>query len=144
MSRAANVELLLRGDQPDAVSVPDPNASNLLIRHILYVDGYGRQTPYLSTSELREIAELWGVVWETPSSLASSHGATHIRKDELLSIIRVSRRGRAGWPRRLERLQAMRYVEDNHEHLLDYTAFRDRPAAELTDAVKKTFSRSRK
>lgn len=58
---------LYRGDFKDRVSAPTPNADDSVIRHVLYLEGPGRETPYLSTSERRGVAERFaqaGSVWE--------------------------------------------------------------------------------
>jgi len=44
------VDPLFRGDASDEVSIPSPAADPSLVRHILYLGGYGRESPYLSTS----------------------------------------------------------------------------------------------
>ena len=54
---------LYRGDAADAVLIPVPDADASIVRHILYLDGYGRATPYLSTTERMEVP---------PASMASS------------------------------------------------------------------------
>jgi hypothetical protein len=68
-----------------------PGADTSIVRHILYLDGYGRQTPYLSTTERTEVAAIFGA------------------------------RGRIWWPNAYEVLQAKRYAEQHFEHLFDFS-----------------------
>lgn len=42
---------LFRGDAKNAVCVPNPGADDSIVRHVMYLEGPGRETPYLSTSE---------------------------------------------------------------------------------------------
>jgi len=47
---------LFRGDAASGVGIPRPDADPSIVRHILYLDGPGRETPYLSTTESRIFA----------------------------------------------------------------------------------------
>ena len=113
-------EALFRGDGSEAVSIPDPAADPSLIRHILYLGGYGRQTPYLSTSSEEasaiKFARAGGRVWKTSGERAERLGARHLSRDELLAILKSSTSGRASWRNARQRLEARKLVELHAEH----------------------------
>ena len=52
--------------------------------------------------------------------------------------------GRAGWPNRHERRQALKLVELHREHLLDYRSFTKKSKKELTAAIVSTFKQIRR
>jgi hypothetical protein len=111
-----------------------------VVRHVLYLEGPGRETPYLSTSEQREVAERFaqaGGVWETSVAHANAEGIGHISRLELLGILRGNGKGAATWPNAFEVMQARRYVEQHAEHLLDY-----RETSDAEAATKKIFVKS--
>jgi hypothetical protein len=130
---------LFRGDGKDAVSVPNPKADDSIVRHIMFFEGPGRETPYLSTSEAYELAENFsnGAVWETFVKIAKKESVLHISRAELLSLMKGKGKGKAEWPNAFEVMQARRYVEQWGEHLLDFRKVED--PAEVT---KKIFSKS--
>ena len=111
---------LYRGDGKDSVCVPNPKADDSIVRHIMYFEGPGRETPYLSTSEEYELAEEFsnGSVWETFVKIAKKESVQHINRTELLSLMKGN--GKAKWPNAFEVMQARRYVEQWGEHLLDF------------------------
>ncbi|RWR51306.1 hypothetical protein EOW65_03830 [Sinirhodobacter ferrireducens] len=114
---------LFRGDHKDSLCVPVPSADDSIVRHVMYLEGPGRETPYLSTTEQREVAERFaqqGGVWSTSVSNASAEGVTHISKSDLLGLMRGQGKGDAKWPDAYEVMQARRYVEEHGEHLLDF------------------------
>lgn len=130
---------LYRGDAKDSVCVPNPDADDSLVRHIMYFEGPGRETPYLSTSEDYELAGNFadGTVWQTFVKTAQQESVEHISCTELLSLLKGNGRGKAQWSSAFEVMQARRYVEQWREHLLDFRA-----AANPSAAVKKIFSKS--
>jgi len=119
-----NRDPLFRGDMKDQISEPKATADSSLVRHILYLEGPGRETPYLSCSEVEEIAEKFagkhGAVWKTHVKTAESLGVGHISKTELLVLLKGKGKGKAQWNSAFEVMQARRYVEQTCEHLLDF------------------------
>jgi hypothetical protein len=114
---------LLRGDSKSGVQVPAPDADEAIVRHILYLEGPGRDTPYLSTSEERAAAEFFahgGAVWGTFVGKAKDNGVRHIGNSELLHQMQGNGKGKAKWHDAFEVMQARRYVEEWSEHLLDF------------------------
>jgi hypothetical protein len=114
---------LLRGDSKSGVRAPSPSADDSIVRHILYLEGPGRETPYLSASESSEAAEFFaqgGTVWSTFVKRANENGVRHISNSELLSLMQGNGKGRAKWDDAFEVMQARRYVEQWAEHLLDF------------------------
>jgi hypothetical protein len=124
---------LFRGDRSDTVCVPAPGADPSLIRHILYLGGYGRESPYLSTSSEESIAAGFatggGRVWKTSGQRAEHLGVKHLSQRELEAILRSSRKGRARWSNARQRLLAQKYVEQHAEHLIDFIPLKKTPAA---------------
>ena len=130
---------LFRGDSKDGVQTPDPSANDAIVRHVLYFEGPGRATPYLSTSEQAEFAENFaqaGLVWQTYVKVAETEGVKHISNSELLGFLKGEGKGKARWSERFEVMQARRYVEQWGEHLLDFR-FVSEPAL----VVKKIFKK---
>jgi hypothetical protein len=136
---------LFRGDGSDAVSVPAPVAEPSLIRHILYLGGLGRESPYLSTSGDRTLADKFatrgGRVWKTSGALAEQLGAKHISQSDLQATLKSSKTGRASWSNARQRLLARKYVELHAEHLIDFIPFKQTPAA-VKGAVLKMFEKA--
>ena len=130
---------LFRGDGKGAVSVPNPKADDSIVRHIMFFEGPGRETPYLSTSEEYDIAEKFssGAVWETFVKIAKRESVLHISRTELLSLMKGKGKGKAEWPSAFEVMQARRYVEQWGEHLLDFRTVED-----PSDVTRKIFSKS--
>ena len=130
---------LFRGDAKNAVRIPNPDADDSIVRHVMYLEGPGRETPYLSTSEEYELAETFsnGIVWKTFVTVARKESVGHISRTELLSLMKGNGKGKAKWPNAFEVMQARRYVEQWGEHLLDFRNV-DSPA----EAIKKIFSKS--
>jgi len=98
-----------------------------LIRHILYIGGYGRESPYLSTSSEESSAARFasgGRVWKTSGELAERLGAKHLSQSDLQAILKSSTKGRARWNNAWQRLQARKYVELYAEHLIDFIPFK--------------------
>ncbi len=131
---------LYRGDSKDGVTVPTPTADDSVVRHVLFLEGPGRQTPYLSTSEQYELAENFakgGDVWQTYVKDAVKHSVKHISNTELLGLMKGNGKGKAKWPEPYEVMQARRYVEEWGEHLLDF-----RNIIDPTSVVQSIFKRS--
>lgn len=130
---------LFRGDGKDSVSIPNPEADDSIVRHIMFFEGPGRETPYLSTSEEYELAENFsnGSVWETSVKIAKKESVLHISRAELLSLMKGKGKGKAEWPNAFEVMQARRYVEQWGEHLLDF-----RKVENPSRVTEKIFSKS--
>lgn len=114
---------LFRGDDPAGVTIPVPAADASLVRHILYLGGKGRETPYLSTSEDRTSAEVFGAVWETSHNKvkAEEHRGVRVRAyTELLAVLQGRGHGDAGGYSPFQVSQARKFVERHLEHLLDF------------------------
>jgi len=130
---------LYREDAKDSVCVPTPSADDSIVRHIMYLEGPGRETPYLSTTEDHDIAEHFscGAVWQTMVKIANAESISHISRSELLQLMKGNGKGKAKWPSAFEVMQARRYVEQWGEHLLGF-----RRVKFPGEAVRKVFSRS--
>lgn len=118
-----NRDPLYRGDHALSVCEPTPAADASLVRHVLYLEGPGRETPYLSATESREVAGRFAQargVWETTVPIAASAGVGHISNAELLKLLKGTGQGLAKWSSAYEVLNARRYVEEHGEHLLDF------------------------
>ena len=107
----------------------------------MYFGGFGRRTPYHSTSEdenaARHFASDAGRVYRTLATLAESHGVKHIGRLELLKLLRAKGFGAAKWSSALEVMQARKYVEQWSEHLLDFAdVFRGQIATVLKELYK--------
>ncbi|WNV06942.1 hypothetical protein RP726_20940 (plasmid) [Candidatus Methylospira mobilis] len=131
---------LLRGDSKTGVQVPTPNADDSIVRHILYLEGPGRETPYLSASDNTEAAEFFakgGAIWSTFVKKANNHGVRHISNSELLSNMKGNGKGKAKWDDAFEVMTARRYAEQWSEHLLDFRDISD-PDNVVTSIFDKT------
>lgn len=131
---------LFRGDHGDSICIPTPTADESVIRHVMYLEGPGRETPYLSTTERREVADRFsqaGGIWETSVSVAKSNDVNHLSNSELLGLMKGNGKGLAQWTSAFEVMQARRYAEENSEHLLDFRAVDDPKIA-----IEKIFKKS--
>ena len=136
----AGKNLLYRGDDADEVSCPTPAADASLIRHIMYFEGPGRETPYLSTTESREVAAHFsraGAIWETNVEKIVSNKVGHISNKELITLLKGTGKGNASWDSPSEVMQARRYVIEHSEHLLDFRSVDD-PRAAATAIFQKS------
>lgn len=135
----ASKDPLYRGDGKHSVCVPSPDADDSIVRHVMYFEGPGRETPYLSTSEEYDLAENFsnGSVWQTFVRIANTESVKHISRTELLSLMKGNGKGKAKWPNAFEVMQARRYVEQWGEHLLDFHGIQE-PSA----VTKKIFEKS--
>lgn len=136
---------LFRGDGKSP-AIPTPSADASIVRHILYLGGFGRETPYSSTTESPEIARRFasdnGTVWEARVAVAKVHSVRHVSRADLSLQLRGKGRGRATWTSAFEVLQARAFVERWREHLLDFTSLTDKTDPELQLVVGKVFSES--
>lgn len=130
---------LYRGDSKSSVDIPTPTANDSVVRHVMYFEGPGRETPYLSTTDRREVAEYFsqkGAVWKTTVPIANASGVGHISNLELLDLMKGNGKGKAKWADASEVMTARKYVEEHSEHLLDFRAVTDPNAA-----IKKIFTK---
>ncbi len=137
---------LLRGDGADEVGLPAPDGDTSIVRHVLYMEGPGRETPYLSTSELREAAEHFagrgGRVWSAMLRVLRREGLGHVSRRDLLDLLRGTGKGRAKWHSAFEVAQARRYAEQWHEHLVDFAPLDPIDEAQLREVVDRCFSKA--
>lgn len=135
-----NRDPLYRGDHSVSVCAPTSLADESIVRHILYLEGPGRETPYLSTTEHREVASRFAQpngVWETTVPIAASVGVRHISNVELLGLMKGNGQGLAKWPSASEVSTARRYAEERGEHLLDFRTVND-PSTSTKEIFKKS------
>jgi len=127
----------------DGVQIPVPQADDSIVRHILYLGGAGRETPYLSTSESDSAARYFagrdGKLWMTQVNRAKANGVEHISMTDLLSMLRGMGKGKAKWKSALEVMMARKYVEQWSEHLLDFRAHANIQKQQLEDLVPELF-----
>lgn len=132
---------LWRGDGTDGLQPVDPNADPSLVRHILYLGGQGRATPYHSTSEEHAAAQHFagtgGRVYGTTVPRAQAKGIKHMPRVELLRLLKGKGQGPAKWSSALEVMQARKYVEQWSEHILSYVELQDPESADA--AAKDVF-----
>ena len=130
---------LYRGDVKDGVALPVPDAEKSLVRHILYLEGYGRTTPYLSTSESKDTASHFagttGHVYEGTPRTWPSQNVAHRSRRELLQLLRGKGHGDAKWNSAFEVLRAYQYVEEHLEHLADFSSTTPKDNDDLTSIV---------
>lgn len=138
---------LFRGDDKEGVRLPEPGAPSSIVRHILYLEGAGRSTPYASTSEDEEIAAMFagkdGRVWHTLLERIEAASLRYISKGELLDLLRGKGKGDAGWPRAHEVQQARAYVESWGEHLVDFRELKGKSIVEVGEVVSALFTKER-
>lgn len=134
---------LYRGDVVAGVQLPSPDADPSIVRHVLYLHGPGRRTPYLSTTERREVAERFagktGRVYSTRVSAWRPRAVVHIDRKELLDLLRGRGKGDAKWPSAYEVMKARHYVEENAEHLADFRALSATDEPSLRNTVDTLF-----
>lgn len=134
---------LYRGDQAGGVCVPNPSADKSIIRHILYLEGKGRETPYLSATEDRKTAETFaapsGQVYSSQVSAWPGFKIGHFSRDMLMQMLRGTGKGRASSGKASLVLTARNYVERHKEHLADFSGHADTKSAGA--ACQKAFIR---
>lgn len=131
---------LFRGDDAASVRPPTPAADASVVRHILYLEGPGRETPYLSVTEDLDTAARFaqpGGLWQTSVTQARHVGVAHLSNKELLQLLKGPGKGLANWPDPFEVMQARRYVEQWSEHLMDFRQVSD-PAATVASMFVKS------
>lgn len=136
---------LYRGDTADAVQTPVPTADPSIVRHILYLDGFGRETPYLSASEVRQTAEQFagrgGAVWRTVVPMLEGEGVAHISNTELVGLLVGSGKGKARARPTYLVLRARHLAELHAEHLVNFRPLAKKTSAEVKQTVQKVFSK---
>lgn len=137
----ASRDRLYRGAARDAPGDPAPGANASIVRHILYLEGAGRESPYLSFSEDEVVAERFagkdGRVWTSSAPVLKRHKVGHISRRELTQWLRGTGKGRAEWSSVWEVLRARQYVEENAEHLADFSGLRSMTADEIRALLAK-------
>ncbi|WP_295457433.1 hypothetical protein [uncultured Thiodictyon sp.] len=125
---------LYRGDRVNGVAPPTHGANPSLVRHILYLEGHGRETPYLSCTESNDIAAIFsgknGKVYQTSVSTWKPNGVSHRSRKELLALLKGKGNGKAEWSSAFEVMRANQYVEEHQEHLADFADLPDQPAVD--------------
>ena len=134
---------LYRGDSKSEVSTPTPSADSSIVRHILYLEGYGRETPYLSCTENPSAAAHFagsdGKTYVSYPRLWREDDVKHWPRKELLQLLRGRGKGKAVWPSAYEVMRAHQYVEEWQEHLADFTDQQGLSSTGLRNLLKKTF-----
>jgi hypothetical protein len=125
---------LFRGDAKNGVRPAAHGSDKSLVRHILFLDGPGRLTPYLSFSESEDIAGGFagktGKTYVTVPNKWRDHGVKHRSRTELQDLLKGSGKGDAAWPDAFEVAQARRYVEEHLEHLGDFSDLPDQSSVD--------------
>jgi hypothetical protein len=129
-----------RGNSDDVAGRPEPSADSNLVRHVLYLGGPGRSSPYLSLTADRATAVDFGTLWESSVAALNSAGARHLPTEALITALKRNQ-GRSKWPSARDRQRALKYVEQHGEELADYRSFSD--ARSALAAVNVAFVRSR-
>lgn len=141
--RSAHV--LFRGDSETGVATPTPSSKTTIVEHILYLGGYGRETPFTSTTESEDAAGHFagpsGAVWTTEASHAIAAGAKHWSKSTLVGNLRGFGKGRAKWTNRWEVAQAQQYVKRWSEHLLEWS---EQSSPDVVAAIGSVFQKRSK
>lgn len=134
---------LYRGDSASELSLPTPSANRSIVRHILYLEGYGRETPYLSTSEALAAAQRFagsqGMVYIAYPKAWPPFSVKHRPKKELLLLLKGKGKGDAEWPSAYEVMRARQYVEEAQEHLADFTDAHEVSTQDLREIVNGLF-----
>ena len=142
----AKRDSLYRGDKVGGVALPCPRANLSIVRHILYLEGYGRETPYLSVTETREAAFRFsgtgGTVYTSQPADWQEVGVKHRSRKELLLLLRKKGKGDAQWNSAFEVLRAHQYVQESQEHLADFRDLSETTDQELQTILPKMFTES--
>lgn len=133
---------LYRGDHTGGVCVPNPTADKSIVRHILYLEGKGRETPYLSATEDRKTAETFaapsGQVYSSNISAWEGLNVRHFSRNTLMDLLQGTGKGLARSPKASLVMTARNYVERHKEHLADFSKHAD--TASATAACQKIFT----
>lgn len=131
---------LFRGDARSSPATPVPSADPSLVRHILYLGGAGRDSPYLSFTEDEIVAGRFagsdGRIYSTTVRKLKARNINHISRHELLQLLRGKGKGRAVWGNAFEVMQARRYVEEHAEHLGDFSKFENYSQSEVVEMIE--------
>jgi len=135
---------LFRGDGASAVTRPTPTGDSSVVRHILFLGGSGRETPYLSTTERRSVAEHFagrhrGAVWKTNVNDWPGRAVKHFSRSDLSLMLRGKGKGLATWSSAWEVARARVLAEQWAEHLADFRAYSRQSSADLDLAVGTLF-----
>jgi hypothetical protein len=134
---------LHRGDRSQGVSLPCPQASRSIVRHVLYLEGYGRETPYLSATEERDVALRFagseGRTYMAHPQQWAPLRVSHRPRKELLQLLRGKGKGDAEWPYAFEVMRARQYVEEAQEHLADFSELSEIGTQNLVALVNQVF-----
>jgi hypothetical protein len=111
----------------------------------LDLEGPGRDTPYLSTTEHEETARYFageeGGIYETTKANCQEHEVGHISRKDLLDLLKGDGKGNARWDSKRDILRARAYVEEHAEHLLDFRKFQTLTPEKIETLVKKIFKK---
>ena len=115
---------LYRGDMDPGPTPATFGSNPSIIRHILYLEGLGRETPYLSTSEFQASAQYFadggGRVYTTNPMTWIGQNVSHIPRTMLNQLLTGKGKGRASWDRASDVRRARELVELHFEHLADF------------------------
>jgi hypothetical protein len=133
--------ILFRGDVKGGAALPVPSGDKSIVRHVLYLEGYGRTTPYLSATESKETAGHFanGQVYASQPSSWKLLGVEHRSRKELLGLLKGRGKGDAAWNNAFEVLQASNYVELHQEHLADFRSLSNFSVPQLRALVDTVF-----
>jgi hypothetical protein len=109
--------------------------------------GGPRQSPYLSTTESKEVARRFarnrGQVRQTTVERAKERQIRHISRSELLQLLRGKGKGHGAWNNAYEVMQARKYVEQWLEHLLSFEMLSSLTKEDLRRLVDQVFEGTR-
>jgi hypothetical protein len=132
---------LYRGENSSNPTIPTPQANKAIVRHILYLEGQGRETPYLSTSESEDTARRFagrnGNIFRAIPKEWHKSEVKHRSRKELLDLLKGKGKGDAEWSSAVEVLRAHQYVEEHAEHLADFSAIHPEAAESSVNTIFK-------
>lgn len=132
-------DFLYRGENSNGLTTPTPRANKSIVRHILYLEGQGRETPYLSSTEHADTAKRFagrhGSVFQAAPREWGSSSVKHRSKKELLDLLKGKGKGDAEWHSALEVLRASQYVEEHAEHLADFSDIQPEDAQKVVHTI---------
>ena len=138
---------LLRGDARESVTRPAPDAHPPIVRHVLYLEGAGRDTPYVSTTEDEQTAERFagrnGRVWYSLVARINAGRLRYISNSELLGLLRGKGKGDAAWPKASEVQRARANAELWAEHLIDFRSQKDKSTEDLDVLLRMVLTKER-
>ena len=132
---------LYRGENSSTPTIPTPQANKSIVRHILYLEGQGRETPYLSTSESEDTARRFagrnGSIFRAIPKEWPKSEVKHRSRKELLDLLKGKGKGDAAWSSAVEVLRAHQYVEEHAEHLADFSDIQPQDAGTTVNVIFK-------